>query len=58
MTGVEMNDSRFDMLTGFLILLMPVIGMLELDKFDKFCIMGVLGVVVACCVVKILNRPL
>lgn len=53
-----MKDSWFDMMTGFFILLMPVIGMFEIDKLYKCELILVVGVIVAFCVVRIFNRPL
>ena len=59
MIGVStMKDSWFDMMTGFFILLIPVIGMFEIDKFYKCELILVVGVIVAFCVVRIFNRPL
>ena len=53
-----MKDSWFDMMTGFFILLIPVIGMLEIDKLYKCELILVVGVIVAFCVARIFNRPL
>lgn len=53
-----MKDSWFDMMTGFFILLIPVIGTFEIDKPYKCGLILVVGAIALFGIVRIFNRPL
>ena len=53
-----MKDSWFDMMTGFFILLIPVIDMVEIDKSYKCGLILVVGAIALFGIVRIFNRPL
>ena len=52
-----MKDSWFDMMTGFFILLMPVIGMLNIHPVYKYELILFVGALITFCVLRIFNRP-
>ena len=53
-----MKDNWFDTMTGFFILLIPVIGMFEIDKLYKCELILVVGTIALFGIVRIFNRPL
>lgn len=53
-----MKDSWFDMMTGFFILLIPVIGTFEIDKPYKCGLILVVGAIALFGIVRIFTRPL
>ena len=56
--GIKMKDSLFDMMTGFLILLMPFIGMLRIESVYKYALILFVGALVTFCILRIFNRPI
>lgn len=50
-----MQNTWFEMFTGFLILLLPVTGLLDLSIFQKVICFGVLGICISICIYRILR---